>query len=93
MKTEVYSWRLSGDLKSELEQVARLRRVPVSTIVETAVRDLLRQNYGHQSEEETQLRLHRNASACLGVLASGNGRRAETARDAVRQKLRQRHER
>jgi hypothetical protein len=93
MKTEVYSWRLSADLKSELEQVARMRKVPVSSILESAVRDLLRQNPGCQSEEETQFRLQQSASACLGVLASGKRRRAETARSTLRQKLRQRSER
>ena len=35
MKTEVYSWRLSGELKSDLEREARLRRVPVSLVLET----------------------------------------------------------
>lgn len=93
MKTEVYSWRLSGELKSDLERVARIRKVPVSAILESAVRDLLRQGAGHQSEEETQRRLHQSAARCLGVLASGNCRRAETARDLLRRKLGRRYER
>ena len=93
MKAEVYSWRLSGELKSDLERAARLRKVPVSALLESAVRDLLQHDTGQQSEEETQRRLHQGASRCLGVLASGNRRRAETARAALRRKLRQRHER
>jgi hypothetical protein len=93
MKAEVYSWRLSGELKSELERAARTRKVPVSAILETAVRDLLRQDAGDPSEEKTQRRLHQKASRCLGVLASGNRRRAESARDTLRQKLSRHYER
>jgi hypothetical protein len=93
MKAEVYSWRLSGELKSELERAARMRKVPVSALLESAVRDLLRQDAGQQSEQETQRRLHQSVSRCLGILESGNRRRAETAHGALRQKLRQHRER
>jgi hypothetical protein len=91
MKTEVYSWRLSGDLKSNLEREARLRKVPVSSVLETAVRDWLKKGDADVPEDEAQRRLHRAAASCFGVLASGNSRRAETARDALRKRLRRRH--
>ncbi len=91
MKTEVYSWRLSGELKSDLERQARLRKLPVSSVLETAVRDWLKRSGVDGSEDEGQRRLHKMASECFGVLASGNRRRAETARDAMRQRLRRRH--
>ena len=38
MRTEVYSWRLSDELKSDLERESRLRQVPVSSVLEAAVR-------------------------------------------------------
>jgi hypothetical protein len=41
MKTEIYRWRLSIELKSEIEHEARLHRVPVSSIFDWAVRDWL----------------------------------------------------
>ncbi|MFI5103017.1 MAG: hypothetical protein ACHP9V_06575 [Terriglobales bacterium] len=93
MRTEVYSWRLSGELKSDLEREARLRKVPVSAVLETAVRDWLKKGDADVSEEQAQRRLQSAAAGCFGVLASGNSRRAETARDTLRQRLRRRHAR
>ncbi len=93
MRTEVYSWRLSGELKSDLEREARLRKVPVSAVLETAVRDWLELKKGDAdaSEEDTQRRLHTAAANCFGVVASGNPRHAETARALLRERLKRRH--
>jgi hypothetical protein len=93
MKTDVYSWRLSRELKSDLEREARLRKVPVSAVLETAVRDWLKNGNADVSEDDAQRQLHRAAAACLGAVASGNPRRAEAARDAVRERLKRRHAR
>ena len=91
MKTEVYSWRLSEELKSDLEREARLRKVPVSAVLETAVRDWLELKKGDTiSEDEAQSRLHSAAANCLGAIASGNLRRAETAREVLRERLKRR---
>lgn len=93
MKTEVYSWRLSGELKSDLEREARLRKVPVSAVLETAVRDWLELKKGETdaSEDDAQRRLHTAAADCLGAIASGKPRRAETARAVLRERLKRRH--
>jgi hypothetical protein len=93
MKTEVYSWRLSGELKSDLEREARLRKVPVSAVLETAVRDWLelKKDETDLSEDDAQRRLHSAAASSFGALASGKPRRAETARAALRERLRRRH--
>ena len=91
MRTEVYSWRLSGELKSDLEREARLRKVPVSAVLETAVRDWLKKGDADVPEDEAQRRLHTAAAGCFGVFASGNSRRAETARDVLRKRLRRRN--
>lgn len=93
MKTEVYSWRLSEELKSDLERKARLRKVPVSAVLETAVRDWLKHSDAEVPEDEAQRSLQAAASSCFGSLASGNARRAETARDVLRKRLRRRHAR
>lgn len=93
MKTEVYSWRLSGELKSDLERESRLRQVPVSSVLEAAVRDWLRKRDADASEDEAQRRLHAAAASCFGALASGNPRRAETARDELRKRLGRRYAR
>jgi len=90
MKTEVYSWRLSGELKSDLERTARLRRMPVSAVLETAVRDWLTNSDTQIPEDEKQGSLQAAAANCFGSFASRSARRAETARDVLRKRLRQR---
>jgi hypothetical protein len=91
MRTEVYSWRLSGELKSDLEREARLRKVPVSAVLESAVRDWLKNSDSTGSEDEAQRKLRAAADSCFGVLSGGNPRRSETARDALRKRLKRRH--
>ena len=93
MKSDVYSWRLSGELKSDLERAARLRKKPVSAVLETAVRDWLKKGGTDVSEVDAQRRLQRAAAACFGLVGSGNPRRSETARDAVRERVKRRHAR
>lgn len=93
MKTEVYSWRLSGELKSDLDREARLRKLPVATVLEIAVREWLKKGDADVSDDEAQRRLHNAAANYFGVFASGNARRAETARDGLRSRLRQRRAR
>ena len=93
MGSEVYSWRLSSELKSELERAARIRKVPVASILDTAVRCWLSDSGTRNEDEEEQRRAHASVASCLGVLAGGNPRRAETARGAVRKRLGRRHAR
>jgi predicted transcriptional regulator len=91
MKTEIYSWRLSSELKSDLEREARQRKAPVSSVLEAAVRDWLKKRDTDAPEDEVQRRLHAAAARCLGVLAGGNSRRAEAARETISKRLRQRY--
>ncbi|HXJ93648.1 MAG TPA: hypothetical protein VMT20_12275 [Terriglobia bacterium] len=87
MKTQVYSWRLSAEVKTDLEREARVRRMPVSAILESAVRDWLKKGGGNSTEEETQRQLHAAATRCLGVLASGDPGRSERATETLRERL------
>ena len=93
MKTEVYSWRLSEELKSDLEREAHHRKVSVSSVLETAVRDWLKKSNTDATDDQAQRKLHTAATRCLGVLAGINSRRAETAREAVRKRLKRRYDR
>ena len=88
MKTAVYSWRLSDELKSNLEHHARLRRVPVSKVLETAVREWLVKAESETPEDELQKRLHEAAAKYIGVLDGGDPHRAENAREIIRARLR-----
>ena len=93
MKTQVYSWRLSEELKSDLEREARLRNVSVSEVLETAVRDLIQKDDTRLSDNAIQLRLHQGVAPCLGTVRSGNPNRAESARQTLRRRLRKRYAR
>ena len=93
MKTEIYSWRLSEELKSDLERQAHLRKVSISSVLETAVRDWLKKSKTDAPDDQEQRKLHTAATRCLGVLAGVNSRRAETAREAVRRRLKRRYDR
>jgi hypothetical protein len=92
MKTEVYSWRLSGELKTDLEREARLRKMPVSSVLDVAVREWLKKSNADVAGDEAQRELHAAAENCLGTLASGNSRRAETARKTIRRRLQRRRQ-
>jgi hypothetical protein len=93
MSTEVYSWRVSSELKSDLEREARLRKTSLSAVLTMAVRDWLRQSATNVEGDEEQRQLHEAASQCLGAFADGNPRRAENARQAIRERLRRQNAR
>ncbi len=90
MKSEVYSWRVSTDLKTGLEREARRRKISVSAALDLAARDWLERGAEIEGDED-QARLRKAASKCFGVLASGNAHRSENVRQAVAQRLRRRN--
>ena len=93
MRTHVYSWRLPGELKSDLERAARLRKATVSAILDAAVRDWLKRSAPDAGEDAEQDRLHAAAASCLGAFAGGDPHRSERARGAIRERLAKRHAR
>ncbi|HEY3826750.1 MAG TPA: hypothetical protein VGL82_19460 [Bryobacteraceae bacterium] len=93
MKAEVYSWRVSTDLKSGLEREARRRRLSLSAVLDMAAREWLKSTGTQNEGEEEQRQLHVAASKCLGIFAGDDARRSENVRRAMRQRLRAKHER
>ena len=91
MKTEVYSWRLSPDLKSEIEREARARQVPVSKLLESAVRDFIQKDVDPVVHAEEQARLHGAADKFVGVLKGDDPRRSQRVRELVRERLGKRY--
>ena len=87
MKTEVYSWRLSPELKAELEREAHRRKVPVSALLETAVQSLLRKRRRQETDEEEQARLHAAAKKCFGTIDNPSLPPSDKVSQAVREKL------
>ena len=88
MKTEVYSWRLSRGLKSDLERAARARKVRVSTLLDMAAREWLAKNAVDIADDEEQKRLHAAVAPFLGALRGRNPRRSETVSQEVKKILR-----
>jgi hypothetical protein len=93
MGSEVYSWRVSSELKSDLEREARLRKTPVSAVLTLAVREWLKNSAMAVEEDAQQQALHAAASQRLGAFAGRNPRRAESVRQTVRERLRRRRAR
>jgi hypothetical protein len=92
MRNEVYSWRLSRELKTELETEARRRKVSLSALLESLAREGLA-HQGSRADEAEQSKLHAEANRWIGSIAVGFPGGSESARDLVRQKLIRKHER
>ncbi len=86
MKTEVYSWRVSSDLKSSLEREARRRKQSLSAVLDLAVRKWL-ESEKSKSDEEEQRRMHQAMSKYIGAIAGNGERRSERVRELVRARL------
>jgi hypothetical protein len=90
MKTEIYTWRLSRDLKEALETEARREKVSIAVLLDRGVRELLQKDGAQAaSDEAEQHRLHAQARKSIGAIAGVNPLRAESARSLVRERLAQ----
>jgi hypothetical protein len=92
-RTERYSWRVSSELKADLEREARLRKISISSVLNSAARAWLQESAVNPAEDEEQRRLHGAAASCLGILAGRDPHRAENARQSIRQRLDRRYAR
>ena len=92
MKTEVYSWRLSPRLKTELEEAARAEKKSVAELLEQIAQDWLeRFRAPDESEEVRQKRLHKAAMKFVGSIHGDDPNRAQNASALVREKLARRY--
>jgi hypothetical protein len=91
MRTEVYNWRVSRDLKVDLERAAREARTSVSSVLDEAAREWLKKRGSDAAEDELQMQIHRAAAKYFGAFAGENPNRAESASRTVREKLKRRY--
>jgi len=91
MESEVYSWRVSSDLKTSLEREAWRRKISMAAALDAAAREWLRNSGAANEGDEEHRRLQKSALKWIGKLASGDGRRSETAAQSVRGRLRRRY--
>lgn len=90
-KTEVYSWRISPDLKSALRDAARHEGTSVARLLERIVTTCLQHTATDGDEEAIQRRLHNAAEKTIGTIHGGDPQRAVQAAERIRAKLRRRH--
>jgi len=94
MKTEVYSWRISPDLKTDLEEEARRENLSVSALLDRLACEWLAERRSQSgADEAAQVRLHHAAEKWFGSIRGGGAARSESVRALVRERLKRRHER
>lgn len=91
MKTEVYSWRVSSELKSDLQRAARHRRVSLASVLEEAARKWLKESAARVSDDEGQRKLHATAEHFIGALSGLGPADARSMRKVVRRRLARRY--
>ena len=88
MKGEVYSWRLSRDLKDDLEEAARREGVSLSRLLERIARDWLKARSSPAEDDEAeQERLRAIAMQFVGTIRGGDPGRAAEVSKRVREVL------
>src|SRR5579871_3338989 len=88
MKNEVYSWRVSADVKSGLEEQARSQNISLSGLLDQLAREwLAQQRSGAGDEDAVQTRLRAQAEKSIGSISGGGLARSESVRTLVRERL------
>jgi hypothetical protein len=85
MRTEVYSWRVSRELKAAIEATARKQGASVATLLEHWSKEALARIAVDDANE--QERLHAASEKHVGSIRGEDPQRASHARDIVKQRL------
>jgi hypothetical protein len=93
IKTEVYSWRISRELKGELEEAARSEEKSLAALLEEIAQGWLASSHRKGSARAREERLRADAAKFVGAIEGEDPRRAETAGARVRSRIVARHER
>jgi hypothetical protein len=87
LKTEVYSWRVSADVKAELDREAHRRDLSVAALLDLAVRELLDKSSAGNNGDVEQTRLRQAAAKCFGAFEGADPHRSENVRREAGQRL------
>lgn len=91
-KTEVYSWRLSPRLKTELEEAARAERKSLAELLEQIAKEWLeRSREVNEDDREEQERIRARAMKVIGSLEGGDPHLSERVSAEVRARLARRY--
>lgn len=92
MKTEVYSWRISTELKGDLEEQARLEGKSLSALLQEFASEGLRvRRNGNGDNGAEQAALRKRVMATVGTIHSGEPDLASRAREVVRERILHKH--
>jgi len=91
MKTEVYSWRVSSELKQSLEREARRRKASVASILDAAAREWLKKSRASIADDEEQKRLHAAVEPLIGSISRDIPYSPEILRETIRRRANQRY--
>jgi hypothetical protein len=92
MKTSVYSWRISPETRSRLEDRAREEGKTLATLLDEIARDWLNSQHGSvEKEERRQARVRARMLSACGSIAGGDPKRSKRARHELRRRLRLQH--
>ena len=70
MKTTVYSWRVSEDVKSALEDEARRENISLAALLDRMARRWIKEREAERVDDEAeQARLHAAAAKFLGAIS------------------------
>jgi hypothetical protein len=89
-KSEVYSWRLSPQRKSALEDHARAEGITMAKLLDRIVGGWLEEQRSDDHEAE-QRRMREAAAQAIGKIRGGDPTRAARTSELVSAKLRERH--
>lgn len=92
-KSEVYSWRLSTELKTKLEAAAKDEKTSIGTILDRAVREWLDARVPSEEDDaEQQRRLRERAMKAIGTASIGLGPYTnERVRQVMGEQLEKKH--
>jgi hypothetical protein len=95
MKTEVYSWRVSPEMKADLEAEARRQKISLSALLDKIAGDWLRKHRKRILDEEAEVaRIRAAMEKCIGSIAMGGGPYTnEKVRAVIGEQLARKHAR
>jgi predicted DNA-binding protein len=91
MKSEVYSWRLTPEMKTRLESEARRSGKSLAEVLEQISTNWLDECAGTY-DHETDLRLRKRVMSTVGTIRGGDQHRASRSKELVREIIRRKHE-
>jgi hypothetical protein len=91
MKTEVYSWRVSTEIKAGLQRAARRRKMSLAGVLDLAAREWLSKTDQQPDDEEEQRRLHKAAAQCFGSIKDGDRHSSENVSKEMRRAMQKRY--